>query len=57
MRLDRDGATWITLANTSGVGKGEVRYSVDRNTGAAREGTITIIVPAPASRDREPRAR
>ena len=42
MRLDRDGATWITLANTSGVGNGEVRYTVDRNTGAAREGTITI---------------
>ena len=35
-------ATWIKLANTSGVGNGEVLYSVDRNTGAAREGTITV---------------
>lgn len=35
-------ATWIKLANTTGVGNGEVRYTVDRNTGAAREGTIRV---------------
>ncbi len=35
-------ATWIKLANTSGVGNSEVLYTVDRNTGAAREGTITV---------------
>ena len=35
-------ATWIKLANTPGVGNGDVPHTVDRNTGAAREGTITI---------------
>ena len=34
--------SWIKLSTTSGVGTGEVRYTVDRNTGAARQGTITI---------------
>jgi hypothetical protein len=36
---------WIKLSTTSGVGNGEVRYTVDRNTGAARQATITIGGP------------
>ena len=35
-------ANWITLATTRGTGDAEVRYTVDRNTGTGRVGTITI---------------
>jgi hypothetical protein len=34
--------TWIKLGTTSGTGEGEVSYSIERNTGAERQGTITI---------------
>ena len=33
---------WIQLASSSGTGSGEVRYTVERNNGAARAGTITV---------------
>jgi hypothetical protein len=35
-------ASWITLSTTRGTGDAEVRYTVERNTGPARQGTITI---------------
>ena len=35
-------ASWIKLSTTRGTGDGEVRYSVDRNAGPARQGTIVI---------------
>ena len=33
---------WIKLATTSGTGEGQVSYSIEQNTGAERQGTITI---------------
>ena len=33
---------WLKLETTSGTGDGGVSYSVEQNTGAEREGTITI---------------
>ena len=43
MRLDRDDQRDVDQTqHTSGVGNGEVRYTVDQNMGAAREGTITV---------------
>lgn len=38
-------ATWMKLSTTSGVGNGEVRYTVERNTGPARQATILIGGP------------
>ena len=35
-------ANWLTLAATRGTGEALIRYTVDRNTGPARAGTITI---------------
>jgi hypothetical protein len=35
-------ANWIKLGTTSGSGDGGFNYSVEQNTGAEREGTITI---------------
>ncbi|HEX8266017.1 MAG TPA: BACON domain-containing carbohydrate-binding protein [Pyrinomonadaceae bacterium] len=34
-------ANWITVSNTTGSGAGRVNYSIQSNTGAARQGTIT----------------
>jgi hypothetical protein len=34
-------ASWITVSNTTGSGAGRVNYSIQSNTGAARQGTIT----------------
>ena len=36
------GANWIKLGTRSGTGAGELSYSVAENTGAERQGTITI---------------
>ncbi|HTH91394.1 BACON domain-containing protein [Mycobacterium sp.] len=36
------GERWIKLEMTSGTGDGGVSYFVEQNTGAEREGTITI---------------
>ena len=33
---------WIKLATTSGAGEGALNYFVEQNTGADRQGTITI---------------
>jgi Putative binding domain, N-terminal/Domain of unknown function (DUF5666) len=35
-------ASWISVANGSGSGSGEVRYVVAANTGAARTGILTV---------------
>jgi hypothetical protein len=34
-------ASWITVSNTTGSGAGRINYSIQSNTGAARQGTIT----------------
>jgi hypothetical protein len=34
--------SWIKVSTTRGVGDGDVVYTVDRNPGAAREGTVTV---------------
>jgi hypothetical protein len=34
--------TWIKLTTTSGNGDAEVSYSIEQNTGAERQGAITI---------------
>jgi hypothetical protein len=34
-------AAWITVSNTTGSGAGRINYSIQSNTGAARQGTIT----------------
>ena len=36
------GVNWIKLGTTSGTGEGELSYFVEQNTGAERQGTITI---------------
>ena len=36
------GSNWIKLGTTSGTGEGELSYFVEQNTGAERQGTITI---------------
>ena len=33
---------WIKLGTTSGTGEGAVSYTVEQNSGAERQGTITI---------------
>jgi hypothetical protein len=33
---------WIKLGTTSGTGEGELSYFIEQNTGAERQGTITI---------------
>ena len=43
MRVDRDDQHKLDHAcYDNGVGNGEVRYTVEQNTGSARQGTITI---------------